>query len=61
MTKEEAIELMLNSINSDNRDMCKNAGMDDQETERQIEQSQPALGLILSNMYDKMKDAGIIA
>ncbi len=61
MTKDEALELMLKSINDDNRDMCEKAGMTPEDTESQISQSQPALGLIVSNMYDRMKVAGLIA
>jgi hypothetical protein len=61
MTKDEAVELMLKSINDDNREMCEKGGMSPEETETQISQSQPALGLIVSNMYDRMKDAGLLA
>lgn len=61
MNREEALTLMLNSINDDNRDMCLKAGMSESDAESQIAQSQPSLYLILGNMYDKMKDAGLIA
>lgn len=61
MNKEQALELMLNSINEDNREMCLKAGMSESDTESQISQSQPSLYLILGNMYDKMKDAGLLA
>jgi hypothetical protein len=61
MNKEQAVELMLNSINEDNRDLCLKSGMSEADAESQIAQSQPTLNLILSNMYDKMKDAGLIA
>ena len=61
MNKEEALNLMLNSINEDNRDLCLRSRMSEADAESQIAQSQPTLTLILGNMYDKMKDAGIIA
>lgn len=61
MNKEEALNLMLNSINEDNRNLCLRSGMSEADAESQIAQSQPTLTLILGNMYDKMKDAGIIA
>ncbi len=61
MTKDEALELMLKSINDDNRELCINGGMSVEDTEAQIAQSQPSLGLILGNMYDRMKDAGLLA
>lgn len=60
MTKEEALNLMLKSINDDNRDLCLKGGMSESDTESQIAQSQPSLQLIIGNMYDRMKDGGII-
>jgi hypothetical protein len=61
MNKEEVIDLMLNSINTDNREMCKQSGMSDADTNKQIEQSQQSLIFIVSNMYQRMKEAGVIA
>lgn len=61
MNKEEVVKLMLTSINEDNRAICQQGGMPEDEINKQIEQSQPALHLILSNMYDKMKAAGVIS
>lgn len=61
MNKEEIIDLMLESINSDNRDICRNSGMSDEETNTQVEQSQPALTFMVSNMYQKLKESGVIA
>ena len=61
MTKEEAVVLMLSSINEDNRDLCLRNGMSEEDTQAQIDQSQPSLEMILTNMYDRMNAAGIIA
>ena len=61
MTKEEVIDLMLKSINDDNRELCLKGGMSEEDTESQISQSQGSLQLIVSNMYDRMKDASVIA
>ena len=61
MTKDEVVNIMLKSINDDNRKLCKQGGMSDAETEAQIGQSQPSLVLICSNLYDKLKDDQIIA
>jgi hypothetical protein len=61
MTKDEALELMMKSINDDNRDLCLKGGMSESETESQIAQSQPSLQLIIGNMYDRMKEANLIA
>jgi hypothetical protein len=61
MTREEVIDMMLFSINADNRELCEKAGMSDSDTESQIEQSQPSLQLILGNMYDMLKEAKVIS
>jgi DNA modification methylase len=61
MTKDEVVNVMLKSINDDNRKLCKQGGMSDAETEAQIGQSQQSLVLICSNLYDKLKDDQIIA
>lgn len=60
MNKEEIIDLMLKSINDDNRTICKQGGMSDEETEKQIEQSQASLVYMISNIYTKLKEKGAI-
>jgi hypothetical protein len=61
MTKDEAVALMLNSINSDNRAMGLQAGIDEATLNTQIEQSQASLAFMMSNIYDKLKESGLIA
>lgn len=61
MAKDEALQLMLKSINDDNRELCLKGGMSEADAESQIAQSQPSLQLIVSNMYDRMKEAGFIS
>jgi hypothetical protein len=61
MTKEEAIVLMLNSINEDNRAMGVQAGISAEDMEKQIDASQPSLNFMMSNIYDKLKESGVIA
>lgn len=59
--KTETVAVMLNSLNEDNRSFCLQSGMSEEETERNIEQSQQSLNFMLSNMYDKLKEASLIA
>ena len=61
MTKEEVVQIMLDSVNNDNRGLCKQGGMNDTDTESQIAQSQPSLMLICSNLYEVLKQKEIIA
>jgi hypothetical protein len=61
MIKEDVIDLMLASMNSDNRAICKQGGMAEDEMETQIASSQTPLLYMLSNMYDRMKSAGVLS
>lgn len=61
MNKEEVIKIMLESVNADNRELSKKAGLKEEDAEAQIAQSQPSLVFILGNVYDKLKTAGVIA
>jgi hypothetical protein len=61
MTKDEVIKIMLDSTNADNRVMCEQSGMSKEDAEKQIESSQPSLVFIFGNVYDKLKDAGVLA
>jgi hypothetical protein len=61
MTKEEAVTLMLDSINADNLALGLQAGLNEEELKNQIEQSQPSLGFMMSNIYDKLQAGGVIA
>ena len=51
---------MMESINSDNKQLCLDMGMSEAEASKNIEQSQMSLGLMMSNIYDKLVDAKII-
>jgi hypothetical protein len=61
MTKEEAIKIMLDSINSDNFELGIQSGLSEENLKSQIEQSQVSLSFMMGNIYDKLKDAGAIA
>ena len=60
MTKEDVLTIMMNSINADNKEFCIQSGMSEAEADKNIEQSQMSLGLMMSNIYDKMVENGII-
>lgn len=61
MNKDEILNLMLTSINDDNRALCQQGGMSEADADAQIEQSQPSLGFILNNMYDRLDSLGVFA
>ena len=59
--KTETVAIMLDSLNEDNRNICLQNGMNPEDVERNIEQSQASLNFMLSNVYDKLKEANLIA
>ena len=61
MTKEEVVNIMLNSINEDNKAMGIQAGLNEADLDAQIAQSQPSLSFMMSNIYDKLQAGGVIA
>ena len=61
MTKDDAIGIMMDSINADNKEFCIQSGMSEEEANKNIENSQMSLGLMMSNIYDKLVDAKVIA
>lgn len=61
MTKEEAVSIMMDSINADNLALGLQAGLEEEALKLQIDQSQPSLGFMMANIYDKLKDGGVIA
>jgi len=61
MNKEEAVDIMMESINSDNLALGLQAGLDEEGLKKQIEQSQQSLAFMMSNIYDKLKASGAIA
>ena len=60
MNREEIVKMMLESINSDNRQYCLDMGMSEEDTEKQIAQSQMTLGAMMENIYDKMLDKQLL-
>lgn len=61
MNKEEIIDMMLESIATDNRELCKQNNMSEDEAEAQIAASQQTLMYMVSNIYTKLKDGGALA
>jgi hypothetical protein len=61
MTKEEAVAIMLESINADNLALGLQAGLDEAELKAQIDMSQHSLNFMMSNIYDKLQAGGAIA
>jgi|DEB19_MinimDraft_3_1074340.scaffolds.fasta_scaffold112778_4 hypothetical protein len=61
MNKEEIVDFMLDSINRDNREICEANGMPSDQIDMQIQQSQQSLSHMMSNLYTRMKEEGLLA
>ena len=61
MTKEEAVDIMMESINADNKALGLQSGIPEEELDKQIASSQPSLGFMMGNIYDKLQAGGYIA
>ena len=60
MTKDEAVQIMMASINGDNLALGIQAGLDEASLKAQIDQSQPSLVFMMGNIYDKLQEAKVI-
>lgn len=60
MNKEEVVKLMMESFTNDNYNVAKQAGMNDDEINKKMSQSAPAIMFMLSNIYDNLVDKKII-
>ena len=60
MTKEEVMKLMLESIHHDNREICRRGNMPEDQIEKSIKESAPALELMVGNLYNKLKEKNLL-
>jgi len=60
MNKENAVAMMMESINADNKQMCLDMGMSEEEANKKIKGSQMGLFVMVSNIYDKLVEANLI-
>lgn len=58
MDKEEFVEIMFTSFNDDTLAMCKQSGMTEDEAYLKMNESAQSLLFLLSNGYEKLKQAG---
>ena len=60
MNKEEVIQLMVDSLQNDNREICKQNGMDESEVEDSIAKSTQTINYRMNNIYTKLVEKEII-
>lgn len=61
MNKDKAVDIMMESINEDNLALGLQSGLNEADLKTQIINSQPSLGFMMGNIYDKLKESGAIA
>jgi hypothetical protein len=52
---------MVDTMLETNRLLCEQAGMDKAQIDQQTEQSRPSMIMIVSALYQKMKEKNLIA
>lgn len=60
MTKDDAIKIMLQSINADNLKLSINAGISEEQAKKNIADSQESLHYMMSNIYDSLVNNQVI-
>ena len=60
MTKDEVMNIMLESINDDNRQICRRGQMPEDQIEKSIKESEPALAVIVESLYNKLKSKNLL-
>ena len=60
MYRDEAVQLMTDTINSFNRHMAAQQGMPSEQVESFIEQGQQQLMYVNGMLYDVLKENGVI-
>jgi hypothetical protein len=61
MNEQEVLVFMLDSIKKDNYEMASKSGMTDDQIKDFFDQSEPSLAYMIKNLYDRMKEQGIIS
>jgi len=60
MNKDEVVDMMVKSFNDDNYRMAEAAGMLEGSIKENLENSQPSITFMLSNIYDLLVSKNII-
>lgn len=60
MSKDEVVQLMLDTFQEINYLMAVNTGMSDEEIKKNVEQSEGGLRYMLSACYDKLEQAELL-
>jgi len=60
MTKNEVVDIMLNSFISVNRELAEQSGMEEEEISKFIESSKGSIEYMLNAVYDTLLEKNII-
>jgi hypothetical protein len=61
MNQQEVVQLMLDTIEEDNRMFCKQAGLTEEQAEENIAKSRDSLKFMMSHIYGKLVEQGVIS
>jgi hypothetical protein len=60
MNREEIVALMVESLQNDNREICKQNGMAEAEVEESIAKSMQTIDYMMNNIYSKLVEKEVI-
>ena len=60
MSREDALNVMLNGIIDDMKNMYSTAGMSSEESDKHIEQGMESFKLLCINMYERLEKNGAL-
>ena len=61
MNETEAIDFIFTAFVQENKELAERAGMSEEDFDAQMAQSEQSLRYIFGNVYNKMKEASLLA
>jgi hypothetical protein len=61
MNETEAIDFIFTAFVQENKELAERAGMSEEDFDAQMAQSEQSLRYIFGNVYNKMKEANLLA
>lgn len=61
MNETETIDFMFNAFVEENKALAERAGMSSEDFDAQMSQSEQSLRYMFGNVYNKMKEASLLA
>lgn len=61
MTKQELLNIIIESVNSTNLEICRNANMPEEQIKTYFEQSADSMSFVMARLVDTLVEKGLVA